>query len=141
MRFVRAIFNHVQDSPSKYIWRATYGPPRGFLLKLPDIFQDYGSGYSLRVSSVSLYGVSPNQIPFKCWGWSNLLKVHNFTSMTMQCTSLHFFWFLYTLQIVKFIPKSPDKMQLDNQVHVVNLRLNCRKMRNCQNATKMLENG
>ena len=34
--------------------------------------QDQGSGDSLRVSSGSLYGVSPDQIPSKCWGWSNL---------------------------------------------------------------------
>ena len=37
-------------------------------LSLTDISQDQGSGYSLRVSSASLYGVSPS----KCWGWSNL---------------------------------------------------------------------
>ena len=41
-------------------------------LSLTDIFQDQGSGYSPRVSSASLYGVSPVKIPSKCWGWSNL---------------------------------------------------------------------
>ena len=41
-------------------------------LSLPENFQGQGSGYSLRVSSGSLYGVSPVNIPSKCWGWSNL---------------------------------------------------------------------
>ena len=48
-------------------------------LSLPEIFQDQGSGYSLWVSSSSLYGVSPDQISFKCWGWSNLVY-------RVQCT-------------------------------------------------------
>ena len=38
-----------------------------------EIFQDQGSGYSLRVLSGSLYGVSPVKIPSRCWGWSNLV--------------------------------------------------------------------
>ena len=41
---------------------------------LPEIFQDQGSGYSQRVSSGRLYGVSPDQIPSKCWGWSNIVR-------------------------------------------------------------------
>jgi len=31
-----------------------------------------GSGYSVRVSKGSLYRVSPDKIPPKCLGWSNL---------------------------------------------------------------------
>ena len=45
-----------------------------FSLSLPDIFQDQGSKYSLRVSSGSLYRVSPVKIPSKCYGRSNLLE-------------------------------------------------------------------
>ena len=42
-------------------------------LSLPDIFQDQGSGYSLRVSSGRLYSISPVTISCKCLGCSNLL--------------------------------------------------------------------
>ena len=42
-------------------------------LSLPDIFQDQGSGYSLRGPKGILYRISPIQIPSKCWGWSNLM--------------------------------------------------------------------
>ena len=45
-------------------------------LSLSDIFQDQGSGYSLRRSSGTLYGVSPVKIPSKCWGWSNLVLTY-----------------------------------------------------------------
>ena len=40
---------------------------------LPLVCWSQGSGYSLRVSKGSLYGVSPDQIPRKCWGWSTLM--------------------------------------------------------------------
>ena len=46
-------------------------------LSLHEIFQDQGSGYLLRVSSGSLYGVSLVKIPSKCWGWSNLMFTLN----------------------------------------------------------------
>ena len=51
-------------------------------LSLPEIFQDQGSGYSLKVSSGSLYGISPVKIPSKCWGWRNLVYVLKYTSVS-----------------------------------------------------------
>ena len=56
-------------------------------LSLPDIFQDQGSGYLLRGSSGTLYGVSPVKIPSKCWGWSNLLLNHHFTLILVDFSS------------------------------------------------------
>ena len=39
----------------------------------PLVCWSQGSGYSLRVSKGSLYRVSPDEVPSKCWGWSNLV--------------------------------------------------------------------
>ena len=46
-----------------------------------------GSGYSLRVSSGSLYGVSPVQIPYKCWVLSNLVSIFHQTYLNSSFVS------------------------------------------------------
>ena len=70
---IRSIF-HTGDSS---VWDSVFFPntKKNKVLShsLPDIFKDQVSGYSLRGSSGTLYGVSPVKIPSKCWGWSNLV--------------------------------------------------------------------
>ena len=62
--------------------------------KLPLVCGSQGSGYSLRLSKGSLYGVRPDQIPLKCWRWSNLINTLLLSYQTSLSDGFNFSAFL-----------------------------------------------
>ena len=76
-----------------------------------------GSGYSPRVSSGSLYGVSPVKIPSKCWGQSNLVYSLECISYSVQCIVCIVKCIVYSVQcmVYKRTKGQKDKGQKDKR--------------------------